>query len=281
MRQLMLFALLLSFTACQQQSETPKLKAINSSPVVAFVNGISIHESDIDNEMALLSDPMIQYRNDPKARSHILRSLIRRHAISHKAKRLGLDMNPAIKQRMQAAQRQILIEAAKSWQLAQMEVIQSSEIESYYNSHYDEFTVPAQAHARHILLKTEKEAWKILKKLRRNRNLFEKLAASHSLDSNNKSRGGNLNWFPRGMMVKAFDDVAFSLKKHGLSTPLKTKFGWHIIELLGKRPAMQKPIEDVREEIISTLQHQHLQQWYAKVEKEMARNITITKAEYQ
>jgi len=277
----MLFALLLSFTACQQQSDIPKFKAINSSPVVALVNGISIHESDIDNEMASLPDPMIQYRNDPKARTHILRSLIRRHAISHKAKRLGLDMNPAIKQRMQAAQRHILIEAAKSWQLAQMDIIQTSEIESYYNSHYDEFTVPAQAHARHILLETEKEAWQVLKKLRRNRKLFEKLAATHSRDSNNKSRGGNLNWFPRGMMVKAFDDVAFSLKKHGLSTPVKTKFGWHIIELLGKRPAMQKTIEEVRDEIISTLQHLHLQQWYEKVEKDMAMDITIIKPEYQ
>ncbi len=277
----MLLALLLSFTACQQQGETPKFKAINSSPVVALVNGISIYESDIDNEMANLPDPMIQYRNDPKARSHILRSLIRRHAISHKAKRLGLDMNPAIKQRMQAAQRQILIEAAKSWQLAQMKLIQTDEIESYYNSHYDEFTVPAQAHARHILVATEKEAWQVLKKLRRNRSLFEKLAAGKSLDSNNRSRGGNLNWFPRGMMVKAFDDVAFSLKKHGLSTPVKTKFGWHIIELLGKRPAMQKPVEAVRDEIISTLQHLHLQQWYEKVEKDMATDTTIIKTEYQ
>jgi len=281
MQQLILFAILLCFTACQQQSETPKLETINSSPVVALVNGISIHESDIDNEMANLPDPMIQYRNDPKARTHILRSLIRRHAISHKAKRLGLDMNPAIKQRMQASQRHILIEAAKSWQLAQMEPIQTSEIESYYNSHYDEFTVPAQAHARHILLETEKEAWQILKKLRRNRSLFEKLAAAHSLDSNNKARGGNLNWFPRGMMVKAFDDVAFSLKKHGLSTPVNTKFGWHIIELLGKRPAMQKSIDQVRDEIISILQHERLQQWYATVEKEMAKDITIIKPEYQ
>jgi len=279
MRQLMLFALLLSFTACQQQSNLPKLEAINSSPVVAVVNGISIHESDIDNEMANLPDPMIQYRNDPKARTHILRSLIRRIAISQKAKRLGLDMNPAIKQRMQAAQRQILIGAAKSWQLAQMEIIQASEIEAYYNNHYDEFSVPEQAHARHILLGSEKEAWQVLKKLRRNRALFEKLAASHSLDSNNKSRGGNLNWFPRGMMVKAFDDVAFSLKKNGLSRPVKTKFGWHIIELLGKRPAMQKPVEEVRDEIISTIQHQRLQQWYEQVEKEM--KISITKPEYQ
>jgi len=275
----MLLALLVSFSACQQQSEVPKFEVMNSSPIVAVVNGISIHESDIDAEMANLPDPMFQYRNDPKARSHILRTLIRRQAISHKAKRLGLDMNPMIKQRMQAAQRQILIEAAKSWQLAQMEIITSTEIETYYNNHYDEFSVPAQAHARHILLSSEKEAWKVLKQLRRKRSSFEKLAASKSLDNNNKERGGNLNWFPRGIMVKAFDDVAFSLKRQGLSTPVKTKFGWHIIELLGKRPARQKNIEEVHDEIISTLQYQHLQRWYQEVEA--SSDISISEPKYQ
>jgi len=139
--------------------------------------------------------------------------------------------------------------------------------------------VPAQAHARHILLASEDKAWQILKQLRRDRRAFEKLAASNSLDHSNKSRGGNLNWFPRGVMVKAFDDVAFALKKNGLSTPIKTKFGWHVIELLGKRPARQQALEEVRDEIISILQHQRLQQWYQKVEK--ATSITIIKPEYQ
>ncbi len=279
MRQLMLFVLLLSLTACQQQSEPLKLEPMGGSPVVASVNGVTIHEADIDAEMARLPESVLLYRNDPKARSHILRSLVRSLAISHKAKQLGLEMNPIIKQRMQAAQRQILIEAAKSWQLSQMDVIKDAEIEAYYKSHHNEFSVPAQAHARHILLANEKKAWEILKKLRRNRAKFEELAATESMDNNNKSRGGNLNWFPRGIMVKAFDDVAFSLKPHGLSTPVKTKFGWHVIELLGKRPAMQKSIEEVRDEIISSIQHQRLQQWYQNIEK--GTDINIIKAEYR
>ena len=279
MRQLMLFVLLVSLTACQQPSEPLKLEPMGGSPIVASVNGVTIDEADIDAEMARLPESVLLYRNDPKARSHILRSLIRSLAISHKAKQLGLEMNPIIKQRMQAAQRQILIEAAKSWQLSQMDLIQDAEIEAYYKSHHNEFRVPAQAHARHILLANEKKAWEILKKLRRNRSLFEELAASESMDNNNKSRGGNLNWFPRGIMVKAFDDVAFSLKPHGLSTPVKTKFGWHVIELLGKRPAMQKSIEEVRDEIISSIQHQRLQQWYQNIEK--ATDISIIKTEYR
>jgi len=279
MRQLILLLLLVSFTACQQQSEIAKPAIFNGSPIVATVNGINIHESDIDSEMAQLPESMLQYRNDPKARSHLLRSLIRRQAISQEAKRLGLDMNPIVNQRMQAAQRQILIEAAKSWQLANMTAIQANEIQSYYNDHQDEFAVPDQAHARHILVDNEKQAWHILKQLRRNRGSFEKLAAKHSLDNSNNLRGGNLNWFPRGMMVKAFDDTVFNLRKNGLSKPVQTTFGWHIIELLGRRSAMQKPLEEVRDEIISTLQHQRLQHWYQDIEKNT--EISIIKPEYQ
>ncbi|MDQ6970607.1 MAG: peptidylprolyl isomerase [Mariprofundus sp.] len=251
--------------ACQQQQDNPSVATIKASPVVASVNGVEIYASDIDAELARLPASMLQYRQDPKARQHILNSLIRRLAVSQKAKTLGLDLNPMVKQRMQAAQAQILIEAAKSWQLAQMQPIQAAEIERYYHEHKREFMVPAQAHARHILVKTEKQAWQILKQLRRKRSQFAQLAASKSIDVSNNSRGGNLNWFSRGTMVKALEDVVFSLKKHGLSKPLKTQFGWHVIELLGKRPPMQKSLADVRTEIISSLQHQRLERWYQEV----------------
>jgi len=275
----LLLSVLFLLAACQSQQEMPGVEEINASPVVASVNGATIYESDIDAELANLPASMLQYRQDPKARKQILNSLIRRQAVSQKAELLGLDRNPIVKQRMQAAQRQILIEAAKSWQLSHMQPIQDAEIQSYYDEHHDEFMVPAQAHARHILVATEKQAWKILKQLRRKRSLFAQLAASKSLDVSNNSRGGNLNWFPRGTMVKAIEDTVFALKTHGLSKPVQTKFGWHVIELLGKRAASQKTLETVRAEIISSLQHQRLNQWYQEVEQ--ASEIVIKQAEYQ
>jgi len=277
--QIWLLLMLVALTACQQENTLIQHDVINGSPIVASVNGVNIYESDIDTEMANLPVSMVQYRNDPKSRLHILQTLIRRQTISQQAKVLGLDKHPLVQQRMQAARQKILIEAAKSWQLAHMPAIQATAIQAYYDAHLDAFKVPAQAHARHILLDNEKSAWKVLKKLRRNRASFAALAASQSLDVSNKSRGGNLNWFSRGMMVKAFDDVVFSLKPHGLSKPVKTKFGWHVIELLGKRPARQQRLKEVRDEIISILQHQRLQHWYQQVEAKT--NIMIVKPEYQ
>jgi len=275
----MLFILLVLLSACQQQDETVPVELTGLSPLVASVNGVAIREADIDVEMANLPDAMYQYRDDSEVRSHILHKLIRQQAISQQARQLGLDLDPAIQQRINSMQRQILIEAAKEWRLVNMQKIQQLEVEAYYNRHLYEFTVPEQVHARHILLRTEKQAWDVLKSVRQDREGFASIAARLSLDDSNKSRGGDLNWFSRGIMVKAFDDVVFSLKKNGLSRPVKTRFGWHVIELLGKRMAVRKPLAEVSDEIISILQHQHLQQWYQEVEA--GARITIEKAEYR
>ena len=84
--------------------------------------------------------------------------------------------------------------------------------------------------ARHILVKTREEAEKLKKRLANGED-FGVLAKKYSL-CNSRKRGGDLGEFRPGMMVKAFDDVVFKkpvLKVHG---PVKTRFGFHLIETI-------------------------------------------------
>jgi len=113
MRISVMLGLLLFLAACQQQDEIALSGPMNPTPVVATVNGVPIHESDIDSEIAMLPEEMSRYRNDVSTRAHIMRSLIRRHAISQKAMQMGIDLDPAIRQRIENGRRQILIEAAR------------------------------------------------------------------------------------------------------------------------------------------------------------------------
>lgn len=88
----------------------------------------------------------------------------------------------------------------------------------------------SNACARHILVKTEAEAKKIKQQLAQGKD-FGQLAKRHSSCPSAK-KGGNLGEFRRGQMVKAFDDVVFKkpiLTVHG---PVKTKFGFHLIETI-------------------------------------------------
>jgi peptidyl-prolyl cis-trans isomerase C len=89
--------------------------------------------------------------------------------------------------------------------------------------------MPKKVRAYHILVKTEQEANSILFDLKRGAS-FEDEAKKHSLCPS-KNKGGDLGWFGKGMMVKEFEDSAFSLPVNELSKPVKTKFGWHIIKV--------------------------------------------------
>lgn len=90
-----------------------------------------------------------------------------------------------------------------------------------------------QVRAKHILVKTEDEANVVLYDVDHGKE-FETAAKEKSLCPSGK-KGGDLGWFRRGMMVKEFEDTAFSLEKGEISKPIKTQFGWHIIKLEDKK----------------------------------------------
>lgn len=88
----------------------------------------------------------------------------------------------------------------------------------------------ARACARHILVKTKAEAEKLKQQLANGAD-FGTLAKKHSLCSSGK-RGGDLGEFPPGKMVKAFDNVVFKKKVLTVHGPIKTQFGFHLIETI-------------------------------------------------
>lgn len=88
--------------------------------------------------------------------------------------------------------------------------------------------------ARHILVASEEEALTILQELKDGED-WNQLALKHSLDDSNKEKGGDLGWFTYDTMVEEFSASAFSLEPGEISDPVATDFGYHIIQLIGKR----------------------------------------------
>ena len=88
--------------------------------------------------------------------------------------------------------------------------------------------------AKHILVQTEQEAKDIKVQLDKNEISFEDAAKKYSLCPSKES-GGDLGYFPRGMMVKPFEDAAFSAEVNKVTEPVETQFGWHLIKVTGRK----------------------------------------------
>ena len=152
--------------------------------------------------------------------------------------------------------------------LAAQVSVSDDDIKNWYQSHADKYRQNEERHASHILLRAakdapaaevqaaQKKAEDVLAQLKKNPADFAKLAKQYSQDPGSAEKGGDLGWFARGMMVKAFEDAAFSLKENELSSIVRSDFGFHIIKVTEIRPERAKSLEQVRPEIAAELKTQ-------------------------
>ncbi len=123
--------------------------------------------------------------------------------------------------------------------------ISDEEIKSYYDDNKEEFKREPYSKAKYVRVDItaptdadykviKDKADELYKKIKDGAD-FAEMAKEFSQDDSNKDKGGDLGYFGRRRMVKEFEDVAFALKKDEISEPVKTKFGWHIIQKLGDR----------------------------------------------
>jgi peptidyl-prolyl cis-trans isomerase D len=135
--------------------------------------------------------------------------------------------------------------------------VTEEDIKRYYEDNQQQFSTPEQVRASHILFKTEgkdeaavrKEAEEVLAKAKAPNADFAKLANQHTEEEIGRTRGGDLDFFGRGAMAKEFEDAAFALQPGQISDVVKSPFGFHIIKVTDRRPAVAQPLEAVRTQI--------------------------------
>jgi peptidyl-prolyl cis-trans isomerase D len=151
------------------------------------------------------------------------------------------------------------------------------EIKAYYQAHADRFKTPEERRASHILILAKKDApaaedkaarakaEELLAEVRKNPADFAKIAQKNSQDPGSAAKGGDLDWFGRGMMVPAFEQSVFSLKDGEISGVVRSDYGYHIIKLTGVRPERVKPLADVKGQIAEQLKRENAVKKYAEL----------------
>ena len=140
------------------------------------------------------------------------------------------------------------------------------EVKKYFEENRARYEVKEQIRASHILFKVEKaddaaadaearkQAEEVYKLATAKGANFEELAKKHS-QGPTAPRGGDLSYFTRGRMVPAFEEVAFAMKVGEISKPVKTQFGWHIIQVNDRKEGRDRPFDEVKESIEKLLKN--------------------------
>ncbi|MEW8654247.1 MAG: SurA N-terminal domain-containing protein [Candidatus Thiodiazotropha endolucinida] len=138
--------------------------------------------------------------------------------------------------------------------------VDEERLRGYYENNQDEFGLPEQRQASHILILAAADADQstvdeakakidALAERVRNGESFEELAKQNSQDPGSAASGGDLGFFGKGIMDPAFESAVYALQEGGVSEPVRTSFGFHLIKLTGIKDGTVKPFEEARTEI--------------------------------
>ncbi len=233
---------------------------------VATINGISITYEDLAMAEGELIN-VIGQMNEQQRFEALLGYVMDRVLASEAAKKAGVEKDPSFLQRNAFTKRKDLHDIFISQKL--VEKITDAKVEAYYKKNIVNGTRQQEIRARHILLDSKEMADAVLASLKGGAD-FSQLAKERSKGPSGAS-GGDLGYFGRDSMVAEFSEAAFKLEKGGISQPVKTQFGWHIIKLEDKRAKPTPELEQVRGQIYQLL----IGEARRKIYEEMRENADV------
>ncbi|GAA4028156.1 SurA N-terminal domain-containing protein [Actimicrobium antarcticum] len=161
--------------------------------------------------------------------------------------------------------------------LAAQIVVTDKEAADFYEQNKKRFGIEEQRRARHILVSLKKDASaadkaaakvkadQLLSQVRKTPADFAKIAKASSDDTGTADKGGDLDFFGKGMMTKPFEDAVFKLKANEISDLIETDFGFHIIEVTAIKPETIKTLDEVKPEIVADIKKQKAAKQYSEV----------------
>lgn len=231
-------------------------KSPDDSKIIATVNGEVITEKNYEDYLKARQVHQPPVVEKDKEREVVLDEMINRVLLTQEAKKRKLEQELDVYFQLKRQEENTLVRAMLR-QYLRDNPISDEEIKARFDKEMEQ-THKTEYRARHILVKTEGEARDIIAKLRSGAK-FADLAKKHSGDLRSSKDGGDLGWFNQGSMVPEFFNAVSGIGKGELSEPVKTEFGWHVIQLEDSRPWQTPPFEEVKANIRQLVQQERVE----------------------
>jgi len=245
------------FAAFMATTAIAPAQAPASDPVIAKVNGVEIHQSDLNIAEEDIGRDM-PANDEAGKRDYLVNYLTDLLLIAKAAEAKKIPDSAEFKQRLAFVRNKTLMETV----LAQES--KAAVTEPALRKIYDDATKTMggqqEVHARHILFRVndpndqaaskaaEDKVKSTIERIKKGED-FATLAKALTEDPSGKQDGGDLGYFTREQMVPEFSEVAFKLEKGQVSAPVKTQFGWHVLKVEDKRTREPPAFDKVRGEI--------------------------------
>lgn len=220
--------------------------------VLAIVNGQPITEAMLGEEAKSLPPYVRPILDTPAGRMQFLESLITRDLLLQEALRRGMDRREEVRERLNMARRSILLEALLREVTEKAPGLSEGALKKFYDENPLNFKVGERVKVSHVLFKEREKAEETARKAKNGMPFKEIIKAA-------PEEGGvtaDLGFIERGKFDKAFEDAAFAAPAGKVTGPVKSAYGYHLIQTGEKRPAGLQPFDEVKEQIAADLREQ-------------------------
>lgn len=236
---------------------------------IATVNGHEISQKSVDSFVELLVGQGAE--DSEELRTQVKQEMVNRLVAVQAAEKAGIQNLDAVKQEIELARQGILVRALMTDYLEKHPVT-DAQVKAEYEDLKKEQAKQKEYKVRHILVKEENKAAELLADITAKKISFEDAAKRDSIDPGSGQKGGDLGWSPSSNYVPEFATAVETLKKDGMTDkPVKSQFGWHIIQLDDSRTAEFPALDDVKPQIEEMLRQQQL----ANYQQDLIKKATI------
>jgi len=243
---LLLAAPALAQTPLPTKDEPAKKEAAKKdSANIAKVNGVAVPRARQD--LLMQQQGQRGMPDNDHTRAMVRDELINREVLYQEAQKTGVGKKPEVQAQVDMARQEVVVSAyVREW--ARTHPVTDADVQKEYDRAKSQ-TGEKEYRARHILVETEEQAKGLIDELKKG-GKFDELATKNSKDPGSATRGGDLDWNVPGTYDKQFADALVKLEKGKYTdTPVRTRFGYHIIMLEDVRPVKFPALNEVRQRL--------------------------------